>query len=66
MDFQENLFSAFSESEVEKLCCFKNELQSVDYLSFEELFSGYDTIKANAYIKKVKEVKEVMIWLNLP
>ena len=40
MDFQENLFSAFSEPEVEKLCCFKNELQSVDYLSFEELFSG--------------------------
>ena len=64
MDFQENLFSAFSEPEVEKLCCFKNELQSVDYLSFEELFSGYDTIKAITFSYDLKFIDKLLEGFN--
>lgn len=64
MDFQENLFSEFSEPEVEKLCCFKNELQSVDYLSFEELFSGYDAIKAITFSYDLKFIDKLLEGFN--
>ena len=58
MHFEKNLFS---ESRDEKLCCFKNELISVDYLSCEELFSGYDTIKAITFSYELKFINKLLV-----
>ena len=57
MRFEKNLFI---ESRGEKLCCFKNELISVDYLSCEELFSGYDTIKAITFSYELKFIDKLL------
>ena len=58
MHFEKNLFS---ESRDEKLCCFKNELISVDYLSCEELFSGYDTIKVITFSYELKFINKLLV-----
>ena len=58
MHFEKNLFS---ESRDEKLCCFKNELISVDYLSCEKLFSGYDAIKAITFSYELKFINKLLV-----
>ena len=58
MRFEKNLFS---EPRGEKLCCFKNELISIDYLSCEELFSGYDTIKAITFSYELKFINKLLV-----
>lgn len=58
MHFEKNLFS---EPGGEKLCCFKNELISVDYLSCEELFSGYDTIKVITFSYELKFIDKLLV-----
>lgn len=57
MRFEQNLFR---ESSGEKLCCFKNELIGVDYLSIEELFDGYDTIKAITFSYELKFIDKLL------
>ena len=42
----------------------KNELQSVDYLSFEELFSGYDAIKAITFSYDLKFIDKLLEGFN--
>ena len=58
MHFEKNLFS---EPSGEKLCCFKNELISVDYLSCEELFGGYDAIKAITFSYELKFINKLLV-----
>ena len=57
MHFEQNLFR---EPSGEKLCCFKNELIGVDYLSTEELFGGYDTIKAITFSYELKFIDKLL------
>ena len=57
MHFDQNLFGKPSG---EKLCCFKNELIGVDYLSTEELFGGYDTIKAITFSYELKFIDKLL------
>ena len=57
MRFEQNLFR---ETSGEKLCCFKNELIGVDYLSTEELFDGYDTIKAITFSYELKFIDKLL------
>ena len=57
MHFDQNLFGKPSG---EKLCCFKNELIGVDYLSTEELFGGYDTIKAMTFSYELKFIDKLL------
>ena len=58
MHFEKNLFNEPSD---EKLCCFKNELISINYLSCEELFDGYDTIKAITFSYELKFVDKLLV-----
>ena len=58
MHFEKNLFS---EPGGEKLCCFKNELISINYLSCEELFSGYDTIKVITFSYELKFIDKLLV-----
>lgn len=58
MLFEQNLFT---KPRGEKLCCFKNELKSVEYLAFEELFGGYDTIKAITFSYELKFVDKLLL-----
>lgn len=61
MDFEQNLFSQLEENpSSEKLCCFKNELKSVDYLDFDELFGAYDTIKAITFSYDIKFIAKLL------
>ena len=57
MHFDQNLFGKPSG---EKLCCFKNELIVVNYLSTEELFGGYDTIKAITFSYDLKFIDKLL------
>ena len=57
MHFDQNLFGKPSG---EKLCCFKNELIGVNYLSTEELFGGYDTIKAITFSYDLKFIDKLL------
>ena len=54
MHFDQNLFGKPSG---EKLCCFKNELIGVNYLSTEELFGGYDTINLSINCLKISQMQ---------
>lgn len=58
MFFEKNLFN---EPSGEKLCCFKNELISIEYLAFEELFGGYDTIKAITFSYELKFIDKLLV-----
>ena len=47
-------------NDAELLKCFKSELQSIDYLSVEDLFSGFNTIHAITFSYDVKFINELM------
>lgn len=44
----------------ELLKCFKTELKSVDYLSLQDLFSGFNTIKAITFSYDIGFINEIM------
>lgn len=69
MDGQLNLFEnnaitviegGNTDSNEELLKCFKTELKSVDYLSLQKLFSGYNTIKAITFSYDISFINEIM------
>lgn len=45
---------------VELLKCFKSELISVDFMSLEDLFSGFDTIKVITFSYDISFIDEIM------
>ena len=45
---------------VELLKCFKSELISVDFMSLEDLFSGFDTIKVITFSYDIAFIDEIM------
>lgn len=58
-DGQINLFNT-NNNDNNTLKCFKSELKSVEYHSIEELFSGYDTIKAITFSYEVRFISSIM------
>ena len=47
-------------SEKEYLKCFKSELKSVDYLSLEDLFSGFNSIKAITFSYDIDFINQII------
>ena len=63
--FSDNTFTVITGakeeiSDNELLKCFKSELKAVEYLSLEELFSGFNTIRAITFSYDIGFINEVM------
>ncbi len=50
--------------EENKLKCYKTQLIDVDYKSFRELFTGFDTIKAITFSYDIKFIDEIMEYFK--
>lgn len=48
----------------EKLKCYKTELQSVNYLSYEELFQGFDNIKAITFSYDLSFINKILQYFK--
>ena len=57
-----NESSAMSDRNILK--CYKSELKSVDYISFEELFSGFNSIKAITFSYDIGFIDEIMVHFD--
>lgn len=68
MDGQMNLFAndafsvieGISTKDDELLKCFKSELQSVEYMTLKDLFSGFNMIKAITFSYDISFINELM------
>ena len=71
MEGQLNLFSNDFEiidgggiEEKDKLKCFESELKSVNYLTLNELFSGYNSIKAITFSYDARFINDIMDYFD--